>query len=145
MTGGTPGFGAESDPDPDPEPDSDADGALAEAPGGLVLMNWRRAGFTGCDSLRYDLRMEAGVIGECAARLALADADGPRLSGDDRGLARHPAVVARPGDVVFDLEGAYLTPGLIDAHVHLGIGQTAAGGARDSGWTSICARRSPPA
>ena len=79
---------------------ADFAGSPAEAApaGGLVLSNWRRAGATGPDALvRHDLRMEAGVIGE-----------------------RTPQY--RPDEVVLDLEGAYLTPGLIDAHVHLGIG-----------------------
>ncbi len=116
MTGATPGRNA----DPAPAADHGCDGPPGGASGGLALLNWRRAGAPGGDSQRYDLRMERGVIRACSPRGASRGDDAPRTPAD-------LGVVIAPGDRVLDLDGAYLTPGLVDAHVHLGIGRPAFG------------------
>lgn len=60
------------------------------------------------DAQTFDLRYDAGVV-----------------------LARG-ALEPEPGDQVVDLGGAYVSPGLIDAHVHLGLGGAPEAAARAS-------------
>ena len=92
-----------------------------------MLRGWRPAGGRrpggtalgrrhGPEPSRWDLRLERCVI------VALGPAG---------------SVAAVIGDAAVDLDGAFLAPGLIDAHVHLGIGLPfLAPGARDGGPTN---------
>jgi len=80
---------------------------MSDRPGSLLLRGWRPAGGlepaagapAGPHPDRFDLRLRAGVI---------------------EGIGGLPSL---PGETVLELAGAYLTPGLIDAHVHLGSGR----------------------
>lgn len=93
-------------------------------PGALVLRDWRAAGggltlgsaagrSVGSDSCRWDMRVEGGVI------VALGPVGSPPATP---AAVQVVALEVSPEDVVLDLGGAFLAPGLVDAHVHLGIG-----------------------
>ena len=67
-----------------------------------------------------------------ACREAAGDTHTFDLRCDDGTVAARGALEPAPGDRVVDLGGAFVTPGLIDAHVHLGLGGAPEAAARAS-------------
>ena len=67
-----------------------------------------------------------------ACREAAGDTHTFDLRYDGGSVVACGALEPMPGDQVVDLGGAFVTPGLIDAHVHLGLGGAPEGAARAS-------------